>query len=105
MKTHMVTRVSITAEKLLKDKIIAILEEEGATGYSFFDGGGKGAHGEHPAHRPSIVDEFSLVKIEVIIASRKDAETIAERIANDYFKTYSGIVYLDEVEILRPEKF
>lgn len=105
MKTHKVTRISITAEKLIKDKIIAILDEAGATGYSFFEGGGKGAHGEHPAHRPSIVDDFTLVKIEVIITSRDAAEAIAGRIAKEYFGTYSGIVYLDEVEILRPEKF
>jgi len=33
------------------------------------------------------------------------ADAIAEQVASTYFRNYSGIVYLEEVEILRREKF
>ena len=105
MKTHKATRISIVAEKLIEDGITRILEDAGATGYSVFEGGGKGSHGPHPLHRPAIVNDFAIIKIEAILGSRTAAEAIAEAVTERYFGKYSGIIYLDEVEILRPEKF
>lgn len=105
MKTFKATRISIIAEKLIQDGITRILEEAGATGYSLFEGGGKGQHHAHPIHRPSIVDAFAIVKIEAIVADRRVAENIAEKISAEYFRDQSGVIYLHEVDILRPEKF
>lgn len=105
MKTHIATRISIIAERLIQDGIIRILEDAGATGHFIFEGGGEGAHGPHPLHRPAIVDGFSIVKIEVILSDRATAEEIAGKVAESYFKKYSGIIYLDNVEVLRPGKF
>lgn len=102
---HKATRVSITAEKLIQDGITGIIEAEGASGYSIFEGGGKGQHQPHARQRTPIVDEFAIVKIEVIVADRSIAEAIAEKVAHTFFAEYSGIVYLDNVEILRPAKF
>lgn len=105
MKTHKATRISIIAEKLIQDGITRILDDAGATGYSLFEGGGKGAHGPHPLQRAAVVTDFSIIKIEVILADRETAEAIAEAVSDRYFETYSGIIYLDDVEILRPGKF
>lgn len=105
MQTFKATRITVVSEKLIQAGITRILDQAGATGYSFFEGGGKGAHGLHPAHRPTIVDDFAIVKIEAIVAGRDVAETIAERISDAYFGTHSAIVYLNQVEILRPAKF
>ncbi len=105
MKTFKATRISIIAEKLIQNGIIQILDQAGATGYSLFEGGGKGQHGLHATHHPSIVDDFAIVKVEAIVASRETAEEIAQRIAEDYFDTQSGVIYLHDVEVLRPEKF
>ena len=102
---HRATRISVIAEKLIQDGIVRIIEAAGATGYSFFDGAGKGQRGLHPAHRPSVVDGFSIVKIEAVVSDRRLAERIAEQVAEAFFETYSGVVYLDDVEVLRPEKF
>jgi hypothetical protein len=33
------------------------------------------------------------------------AEAIAEQVAESYFANYAGIVYIDDVEVLRREKF
>lgn len=103
--TYPAKRVSIVTEKLNERQIEKIVEEAGAKGYTVFEGSGKGSHGEHGLGRLSLVNAFSLVKIEVIVSSREVAEAIAERVADLYFKDYSGIVYIDDVEILRREKF
>tara|TARA_R110000787_G_scaffold285173_2_gene400098 strand:+ start:56797 stop:57114 length:318 start_codon:yes stop_codon:yes gene_type:complete len=105
MTTHKATLISIIAEKLIHDGVTRILKNAGATGYSFFEGAGKGGHGLHPAHRPSIVDDFAIVKTEVVVKDRRVAEKIAAEIAEAYFAKYSGIIYMDEVDVLRPEKF
>jgi len=103
--TYQAKRISIVTEKLNEREIERIVEEAGATGYTVFEGSGKGSHGVKTRDRPSVVGAFSLVKIEVIVADRATAETIAERVADTYFEHYSGIVYIDDVEILRQEKF
>lgn len=98
-------RVSIVTEKLNEREIERIVEQAGAKGYTVFEGSGKGSHGLKTRDRPSMVDAFSLVKIEVIVADRETAEAIAERVADTYFRDYAGIVYIDDVEVLRREKF
>jgi nitrogen regulatory protein PII len=103
--TYKAKRVSIVTEKLNEREIERIVEETGATGYTVFEGSGKGSHGLKTRERPSMVAAFSLVKIEVIVPDRETAEAIAERVAARYFENYSGIVYIDDVEILRLEKF
>jgi len=105
MKTYPAFKITIVAEKLIQDQIVAIMEAAGATGYSVFDGDGRGAQGPHPAHRPSIVREFAIVKLESIVATRETAEAIAETVSAKFFETYPCIVYLDQVEVLRRAKF
>ena len=52
-----------------------------------------------------MIDEFSNVKIEVITADRTKATRIADQVAERFFDHYSGIIYLEGVEVLRPQKF
>jgi nitrogen regulatory protein PII len=103
--TYRAKRVSIVTERLNESEIERIVEEAGATGYTVFEGSGKGSHGLKTRARPSMVDAFSLVKIEVIVPDKETAEAIAERVSETYFRNYAGIVYIDDVEILRREKF
>ncbi|MEM1042619.1 MAG: hypothetical protein AAGI91_08320 [Bacteroidota bacterium] len=103
--THQATKVSIVTEKLNEDQIEQIIVDAGATGYSVFEGSGKGGHRIKAGGRASVVGDFSLVKIEVIVADRATADAIVDRVAATYFKNYSGIVYMEAVEILRIEKF
>jgi nitrogen regulatory protein PII len=103
--THIATKVSIVTEKLIEKDIEKVVEQNGAKGYTVFEGSGKGSHGLKSLDRPSVVGAFALVKIEVIVADRAVADAIAEQVATTYFTNYSGIVYLEEVEILRREKF
>lgn len=105
METFKATRISIIAERLIEKKITDLLETAGATGYSIYEGGGQGEGAFHPAHGPSIIDGMGIVKIEVILSDRSVAETIAQRVMTEYLKDHSGVIYLHEVEVLRPEKF
>ena len=41
----------------------------------------------------------------MICGDAETAERIAGKVAETYFENYSGITYLEDVEILRPHKF
>lgn len=103
--TYKATKISIVAEKLIQDGITRIIEDAGASGYTVIDGGGKGRHGVRSREGPTLVGAFAIVKIEVVLNDRGIAETIAERVADAFFKDYSGIVYMEEIDILRPQRF
>lgn len=102
---HKATKIVLVVETFLREKVTAIVEAEGATGYTVIDCAGKGSHGLHGGDRPSVVRGFALSRLEVIVANRAAAERIAETVAERYFQEYSGIVYIDDVEVLRPAKF
>lgn len=102
--THRAVKVIIITEKLIQERVAEIIEAAGASGYTVVAAGGKGGRGVRTT-RPPIADGFANVKIEVITASRAVAERIVEEVTERYFANYSGITYLEEVEILRPHKF
>ena len=102
---HTATKVTIIAERLLKDGIVKILEADGAKGYTIVDGAGKGEHFKRASDRASVVSAFSIIRIEVIFTERERAEKVANDVAEKYFGQYSGLVHLSEIEVLRPERF
>jgi nitrogen regulatory protein PII len=105
MEHYKATKVVIITEKLILEQVARVIESTGAKGYTVVAAGGKGSRGVRSASRASVVDEFSNVKIEVITGDRQAANRIADEVAERFFDNYSGITYLEEVEILRPHKF
>ncbi|QLC24852.1 hypothetical protein HFP57_07305 [Parasphingopyxis algicola] len=103
--TYKAIKVVIITEKLIFDGVAEIIEEAGGTGYTVVAAGGKGSRGVRSTSRASVVDAFTNVKIEVIVSDHDIAERITDTVAARYFGDYSGITYLEEVEILRPDKF
>ena len=103
--TSKATKVVIITEKLILDKVTRLVESAGASGYTVVAAGGKGSRGVRSSGRAAVIDEFSNVKIEVITADRAKATRIADEVAEQFFDNYSGIIYLEGVEILRPQKF
>lgn len=103
--TYKATKIVIITEKIIFDGVTRIIEEAGASGYTAVAAGGKGSRGVRSSGRPAVVDAFSNIKIEVITSSREMADRIADEVAVAYFENYSGITYLEEVEVLRPQKF
>lgn len=106
MTYHKAKKVVIIAEKMLLEKICDIIDSSGARGYTVVPAGGKGSHHRHyTSERASVVDDFSTVRIEVSVRDKSVAEEIGNTIVEKCFSKYSGIVYLEDVEILRPGKF
>jgi len=103
--THKARKIVIITEKLIVEGVTRIIEESGATGYTIVAAGGKGSRGVRSMDRTAVVDAFANVKIEVITASDELANSIADKVAAKYFSNYSGITYLEDVEVLRPQKF
>lgn len=103
--THMATKIVIITEKLILEKVKRVIEAAGATGYTIVAAGGKGSRGVRASGRAAVVDAFTNVKVEVITANREAAVKIADEVAARFFEDYSGITYLENVEILRPDKF
>ena len=106
MTYHKAKKVVIIAEKILTSKICEIIDASGARGYTIVPAGGKGGHHKHfTSERASVVDDFSTVRIEVITKDKAIAEGIGIEVVEKCFDKYSGIIYLEDVEILRPAKF
>ena len=105
MQTHLATRLTVTSPKLIQDRITQVIEYKGVSAYSVFEGSGRGHHDLRGRQRPQIVGEFTVVKIEVVLLDRAIVDAIVEEITETLFDDHSGIVYIDEVEILRPAKF
>lgn len=91
--------VIITEKVLLKD-VVRMIEAAGATGYTVMAAGGKGSRDIRSSGQPAISDTFSNIKIEVITASEAIAQEIADKVAKRYFDNFSGIAYLDEIDVL-----
>lgn len=95
----------IITEKLISKGVCDIIDASGATGYTIIPVGGKGRHTHASASNATVVDDFTHVKIEVIVREKALAQEITDNIIEKYFHDYSGISYLEEVQIHRPEKF
>jgi nitrogen regulatory protein PII len=102
--THKAKKVVIITEKLITDQVTKLIDECGATGYTITDAGGKGSRGMR-TNRGNVTDAYVNVKIQVITASEEVADKIATRVAEEFFNNYSGITFLEDVEIIRPQKF
>lgn len=100
------TKLVIVAEHFLSDKICKIIDDHHATGYTLVPAGGKGLHHLHSTfEKATVVEGFDNLKIEAVVQDRAVAEAITEEILNECFQDFSGVIYLENVEICRPERF
>ena len=103
---HPATKLVIVVEHFLSDRICKIIDAHHATGYTLVPAGGKGLHHLHSTfERATVVEGFDNLKIEVVVRDRSVAEAITEEILASCFKDFSGVMYLENVEICRPERF
>jgi len=99
MKTVPMKRVTIIGDNTVEYRILQEVLALGATGHTCFPVHGQGARGIRPRHA-----EPANTKIEVI-ATAEVAQQIMEHVAKHYFENYAMIAFLDDVEVLRGEKF
>lgn len=99
MKTTPMKRVTIVVDNYVERQIVKEIHDLGATGYTYTVVHGQGAKGTRPREW-----EGPNAKIE-IIGTAELVQRILEHVAKKYFDHYATIVYVDDVEVLRGEKF
>lgn len=92
-------KLTIVAERLLKDPLLELLSAEGATGYTLISVEGEGSRGVHASDW-----EGRNVQIETIV-SPEVAEQLLTKVADEYLENYAVIAYLCDVDVLRRNKF
>ncbi|NEQ54192.1 MAG: hypothetical protein F6K11_29355 [Leptolyngbya sp. SIO3F4] len=104
--TQQATKLVIVTEKLLLNKIAKIIDAAGAPGYTVIETGGKGSRNVRSSGKPTVGDNFSNIKFEVLTPTREMAVKISDEVATKFFDDYSGISYLcDVMEVLHAHKF
>ena len=103
--TQQASKLVIVTEKVLLKKIAKIIDEAGATGYTVVDAGGKGNRNVRSPGQPTVSENFSNIKLEVLTRNRDMALKISDEVAAQFFDDYSGISYVCEAEVLHAHKF
>ncbi len=103
---HPATKLIIITEHFISQQICEIIDELHGKGYTMIPAGGKGLYQLHPtSKKATVVEGFDNLRIEVVTREREVAEAIAERLLKECFQDYSGVMYLENVEVCRPERF
>ena len=103
--TTSATLLVIITEKLLLRKIVKVIDAAGATGYTVIAAGGKGSRNVRSSGQPSVGDNYSNIKIEILTPTREMALKISDEIAGKFFEDYAGIAYIWNAEVLHAHQF
>ncbi len=99
MRTVPLKRVTIIAEAVLEERLLADLRELGARGYTITEARGEGTRGVRASEW-----EGKSVKLETLV-SAEVAERLLERLAERYFEHYAVVSYVETVEVVRGSKY
>lgn len=99
MHTIPLRKITIVGEALLEDRLLAELGGLGARGFTITDTRGQGARGIR-----AIDWEGRNVRIETIV-SPEVADAILAHVAANYFAHYAVIAWVEDVEVVRGEKY
>jgi len=103
--SQQIWKLVIVAEEILSKKLINLIKEAGATGYTVTAAGGEGSRNVRSTGQPSVSHTLANVKIEVLTGTRELADRITQDIESRYYADYSIITYISQVEALRDHKF
>lgn len=92
--------LTIITEAALESILIKEIEALGARGYTITDARGKGRRGP----RDAAWDESSNIRIE-ILCDAGIADAIARHLQVRYYDDYGMVLFVNDVSVLRPEKF
>ena len=92
--------LTVVTEAVLETDIAELLPTLGATGYTIVNARGRGSRGAREAGWST----NSNIRIEVI-CEPETAQRIAEYLREHYYRDYAMVLFLSDVEVLRPEKF
>ena len=100
LSTEKRTLLTVITESVIEEILLKDLEKLGVRGYTVSDARGRGGRGVCDA----TWGEVSNIRLEVI-CSRVLAEVVLGHIQSHYYDNYAMVAFLQDVEILRPEKF
>lgn len=99
MHTTTLKLVTIVTERILEDRLLRALDALGAKGYTLTQATGKGSRGVRASEW-----EGPDTRIETLV-SPAVADAIVEHIAEKYFEHYAVIVYVQDAEVVRGDKY
>jgi len=92
--------LTIITEAALENILIKDIERLGAQGYTITDARGKGGRGS----RSAAWDANGNIRIEVV-SDAAIASQIASHLKETYYDNYAMILFMSDVEVIRPQKF
>lgn len=98
--SHTRKLLTIVTESAIEKDLCADLKRLGARGYTITDARGKGSRGVREASwEPS-----GNIRVE-IVCNEEISRAIAEHVKETYYADYAMILFVSDVEVLRPAKF
>ena len=92
--------LTIITESEIEEHLLQDIDRLGAKGYTISSAKGKGEKGV----RNAVWSANSNVKIE-IVCDNNVCEKIIEFLKENYLKNYAMILFVSDVNVLRPKKF
>ena len=99
MPTITLKLVTIVTERILEDRLLSALIDLGAKGYTLTQVTGKGSRGVRASEWAG-----PDTRIEALV-STEVANAIVNHIAEKYFEHYAVIVYVQDAEVVRGDKY
>jgi nitrogen regulatory protein PII len=100
LQTEKRTVLTVITESAIEKNLLRDLRQMGVRGYTIVDARGQGSRGV----RTAAMDESANIRIEVI-CTRAMAEKVLEDFLARYYDNFAMVAYLQDVEIIRPQKF
>lgn len=92
--------LTIVCEAALESTLLRDLETLGAHGYTVTDARGKGSRGR----RDATWGPHANIRVEVL-CNAETAAAICAALRERYYDDYSMVLFVADVEVLRPDKF
>lgn len=100
MQSHTRKLLTIIAEAALEATLVRDIDRLNAHGYTITDARGKGNRGIRDAGW----EASSNIRIEVVCATQT-AEELSAHFQEQYYDNYAMILFMSDIDVLRPEKF
>lgn len=92
--------LTVVTEAALEATLVREIEALGARGYTITDARGKGSHGLRDGSWPKNAN----IRLEVLCTA-DTALAICAALRERYSDNYSMVIFVSDVDILRPDKF
>lgn len=91
--------LTVVAESGLEKRLVAVLHDAGARGYTV-----SAAHGEGPRNQRAGDISGGNIRIESVLSDQV-LEEVLEKLSTGYFPHYAVSAWVTDVEVLRDERY